>query len=318
MKEHNLRTGIKAAAVPSLIWSLALLGGCLAWSYSSTIVELFEFWLRNEDYSVGMLVPLVALHLVWRKRRELAEISISPAWSGLCLLAAAEAGRLFGVRMGLESAQRYSLVLAIAGLVLLATGKRMFWHLRWVLLLLVLMVPLPFRVHEAVAMPLQNAATTMTVFGLETAGFYVVREGNVLRINDTTIVAVTEACSGLRMLTAFVIVAAVLAFMANCATWQRAALVILSVPIAVLSNGLRGFATAYLMCYSKSESLTENIHDIAGWAMMPLALLLSLGALRLMKTLDAASSTGSVSKQVANKIPHRRMKVARYRARSSV
>lgn len=282
-------------AIRSWFWPVVLLGGGLIWSYASTILDLFKFWQQNEDYSAGMLIPPFVLVLVWRKRRELAEIPARPAWSGLGLLAVAEIARLFGLYFGSGSAERYALVLSIFGLVLLAAGSRIFRCLRWVLLVLVLMVPLPFRVHEAVAIPLQNAASTMTVFGLETAGMYVVREGNVLRVNDTTVVAVTEACSGLRMLTSFVVVAVVLASVVKGPKWRRAALVFLSVPIAVVSNGLRGFVTAYLMCHTGSVTLNQGIHDVAGWAMMPLALLLYLGALRLMNALFAASGSRTTS-----------------------
>lgn len=258
---------------------------CLTWSYWSTITELVVFWFRNEDYSIGMLVLPVAAYLIWRRREELAKVPIRPCLAGFGVLAFAEAVRLLGLYFGIGSGDRYALVICIAGLTLLFVGPAMTRRLAWVLVFLLLMVPLPARIHEAIALPLQDAATSATVFGLETFGFFVVREGNVLRLDEQTTVAVTEACSGLRMMTAFVFIAAVLAFVVERPRWQRATLLALSIPVAVASNGLRGFVTAALTHYSGSTVVRQGIHDIAGWAMMPLALAMSIGLLKLMDVL---------------------------------
>lgn len=279
-----------AAAVESglpgrgaLLGSLALLAACLVWSYWPTIRELVEFWGRSEDYSVGALVPLVAVGLVVRDWAALRRVPVQPCIWGLLMLAGAEGLRLGGEYFGVGSGARYALVVAISGVVLLAAGPALLWRLRWILVFMLLMVPWPARIHEAVAIPLQGAATHGTVFGLELLGYFVIREGHVIRLEDQTAVAVTEACSGLRMLTAFIFVAAVLAFLVDRPRWQRVALLLSSIPIAVVSNALRGVATAMFMFYVRDERLGELFHDAAGLAMMPLALLMSWGLMALMK-----------------------------------
>lgn len=273
---------------------LLALGGmllcCLLWSHWRTLGDLISFWSRNEDYSVGMLVPFVAIWLVWRKRVQLRAIQPAPDWVALSLLSLSECTRLFGLYFGIGSGERVAFVMSIAGLVWLVLGRQIFWRLRWVFVFLLLMVPFPARLHEIVALPLQRAATSMTVFGLELAGFFVVREGNVLRLDESTTVAVTEACSGLRMLTAFLFVAAVLAFLIERPRWERILLVLLGIPIAVFSNGVRGFVTACFMHYAGSELVSQGFHDMAGWAMMPLALLMFLGAVRLFDIIAPAGS----------------------------
>ena len=62
-----------------LLASVTLVG-CLLWSYWPTLVELRGFWARNQDYSVGQLVPLVALYLVWRERAFLLAKNVRPCW----------------------------------------------------------------------------------------------------------------------------------------------------------------------------------------------------------------------------------------------
>ncbi|MCC6360762.1 MAG: exosortase/archaeosortase family protein [Phycisphaerales bacterium] len=277
----SVPTAIGGTRSISPVWlALGVLAAALAWSYLPTILELNAFWSRNEDYSVGRLVPFVAAFIVWRRRAELAALPLRPAWSGVGLLLAAELLRFAGVWFGSASGERYALVLAIAGLVLLAGGWSLFVRLRWVLLFLVLMIPLPARVHESIAVPLQNAATQMTAFSLELFGYYINREGNIIRMEGGTQIAVTEACSGLRMLSAFVFIAATLAFFVRGPWWRRAILVASSLPIAVLANAIRGFATALFVHYARNPTLNLTFHDFAGLAMMPLALLMLWGVLK--------------------------------------
>lgn len=284
VREHRRRLAISALIVVSL-----------AWSYWQSISDLVVFWISNQDYSIGMLVPPVAIYLVWRRREALARLPVRACAAGFGILIVAEVFRYLGLYFGIGSADRYALVFCLIGMVVLIFGRSIAWNLRWVLVFLFLMVPLPARIHEMVALPLQEAATSATVFGLEVLGFFVVREGNVLRLDESTTVAVTEACSGLRMMTSFVFIAALLAFLIDRPKWQRVVLLLLSIPIAVASNALRGVVTASLMYYSESELARQGIHDIAGWAMMPLALIMSIGILKLMSVLAPPQTSGAAA-----------------------
>jgi exosortase/archaeosortase family protein len=97
--------------------------------------------------------------------------------------------------------------------------------------------------------------------------------------------AVAEACSGLRMLTAFVIVAAFVAYMVKRPRWQKAALLLSSIPIAVACNILRLCVTAALFMLVSAEVGQKFFHDFAGVAMMPAAALLLFAELWLMNML---------------------------------
>ena len=96
---------------------------------------------------------------------------------------------------------------------------------------------------------------------------------------------VAEACSGLRMLTAFVIVAAVLAYVVNRPRWQKLVLIISSIPVAILCNIARVVVTALLFQVAGSDVAEKFFHDFAGWAMMPLAVLILVGELWIMSRL---------------------------------
>jgi exosortase len=276
---HSLRRGL----TPPLA-ALAVLAALL-WSYWSTLRSLYSDWQGDDNYSVGMLVPLAALYLLWQDRRKLAEARVAPCWRGLGLILAAQAARAYGLVFLFESAERYSLVLTIAGLVLLLAGTQVFRRTFWILAFLFLMVPLPGRIHNLISGPLQDLATMGAVATLELVGVSVDREGHVMVLNETTRVAVAEACSGLRMLTAFIVVAAVLAYIINRPRWQKAAVLASSIPIAIVCNLLRLFVTALLFLYASSQTAEVFFHDFAGWTMMPLAILALLGELWIMSKL---------------------------------
>ena len=278
----------------SAMWLLpTLVAGALLWSYWPTACPLWHEWQTDSDYSVGQLVPLAALYLVWQERRALAKCGATPCWWGLGVILVAQAARAFGLMFLYESAERYSLVLTVVGLTLLIAGRQVFWRVRWILAFLFLMVPLPGKIHNLISGPLQSVATTSSVFVLELFGVTVTREGHVMVLNHDTPVAVAEACSGLRMLTAFVIVASILAYVVNRPRWQKTTLVLSSIPIAILCNVVRLVATSVLFMVASNETAERFFHDFAGWTMMPVAVLALVAELWIMSKLVVDAPVGS-------------------------
>jgi exosortase len=285
---HALQVSGSHQMPDNLLWLFSVTLALVAvtvWSYWPTIAALFTEWQRNDDYSAGQLVPLIALFLVWRERKTLSKCLLKPCWWGIALLILALAGRTFGLLFQYESAERYSLVLTTAGLVLMVAGWRVFRSLSWILLFLFLMVPFPGRIHNLISGPLQRMATSGSVFLLEAFGVRVSQQGNVVMLNQNIPMAVAEACSGLRMLTAFVIVAAFLAYMVKRSRRQKAVLLISSIPVAVACNILRLCVTAVLFLFASAEVAKKFFHDFAGLGMMPVAVLLMFGELWLMDKL---------------------------------
>lgn len=264
------------------------------WSYWPTMIELFKEWRGDDDYSAGQLVPWVCLFFIWRQRNALRQCPLVPCWwGGIALLFLAQAGRSYGLLFMFESAERYAMVLTVAGLVLLVAGWRVVRRVSWILLFLFLMVPLPGRVHNLIGGPLQGLATSGSVFVLEAVLPRVSQQGNIVMLDENTPMAVAEACSGLRMLTAFVIVAGFIAYMIKRPRWQKTVLLVSSIPVAVACNIVRIFATALVMLTVSKEVGEAFFHDFAGVVMMPAAVLLMFGEIWLMDRLVLPDSEGS-------------------------
>lgn len=283
-----------------LVLSVLVLVAITLWSYWPVIADLVGAWQTNDDYSAGQLVPLVVAFLVWRERNRLKQCTLTPCWgAGIALLILAQTSRICGFLSFRSSPERYALLLSIAGLLLMVAGRQVFRRLLWVLLFLFLMVPLPGRVDNLISVPLRRMATTGAVFVLEAFGIRVSQQGNVVVLNGNMPLAVVEACSGLRMLTAFVIVAAFIAYMVKRAKWQKAVLLASSIPVAVIGNVIRIVATAILMLYVSSEVADKFFHDFAGYVMMPVAVMLLFAEIWLMDRIILPEPTTEKAKAVS-------------------
>ncbi|HPC94148.1 MAG TPA: exosortase [Sedimentisphaerales bacterium] len=249
------------------------------WSYWPTFMDLYEVWRRNDEYSAGLLVPFLAAYALWVRRRDFEAVSVRPAvWAGILLFLAAQTVRGLGLYLMFGSAERLSVLMSIVAIAVLLLGWAFLRKLAATLVFLCLMLPWPNRVQAALAVPLQSWATTSAVFCLELAGYEVAREGNIITVENTR-VAVAEACNGLRMITAFVVISGLVVLLARRAWWEKLVILISSLPIALFCNTVRLTMTAVAFTFLKGEHVEKLFHDFGGYAMMPLALALVVGEL---------------------------------------
>jgi exosortase len=263
------------------------------WSYWPGIIDLWNVWQRNDEYSSGLLVPFLAIYILWSRRRDIAQCRIGPSLWGLFAFLGAQGIRLFGLFFMYGSAERLSIALSIAALVLLLFGWQLFRKVSTVLLFLCLMLPWPNRIQAALALPLQHWATSSAVFCLEMIGYEVVREGNVIHIGQAS-VAVAEACNGLRMITAFFVIGSLVVLLVKREWWEKLLVLASSLPIALLCNTVRLTITAIAFTMLSGEYWEKIFHDFGGYAMMPLA----LGMVILELWLLTKITTAPTEKQV--------------------
>jgi len=315
MPEVNQSKGLNWALISVGLLLVASTG----WAYWETIVGLFKEWQGNDDYSAGQLVPLVAVFLLWVERERLKVCTLRPCGWGIGIVLLAVVARAFGLLFMFESAERYSLPLVIAGLVLLVAGRQVFRVVSWILLILFLMVPFPGKIHNMISGPLQRLATTGSVFLLEAFGVRVSQQGNVVMLNQSISMSVVEACSGLRMLMAFIIVAAFIAYMVKRSRCQKAILFLSSIPVAVVCNVIRLSVTGMLFLLASTELAEKFFHDFAGLVMMPAAVLLMFGELWLMDMLIVPEKTPQIHEELviqAKKVGGVKVPVAKLKVKS--
>jgi exosortase len=171
---------------------------------------------------------------------------------------------------------RASMIMALGGLTVYRFGVRQLvqWWLPFTLLCL--SIPLPELVTQALALPLQFKASRMGAALLELRGVPVRVAGNVIRLPGHELF-VTEACSGLRSLTALLSIGVLMGALVFRTTIGRILLTALAIPIAILINGLRVFLTGFLVYYVDPALGTGFMHQTEGWLLF-LVSFASLGA----------------------------------------
>lgn len=261
--------------IKGVVMALAM-AGLLGVLYWPVLVGLALQWYLDPNYSHGFLIPVMSAYFVWERRMKLARLTPQPTWWGLGVV-------LFGLLMltigqiGAELfLQRFSLVVVIAGLVLLILGCEVLRVLSFPIVFLIFMIPLPAIVLNAIAFPLQGFAAQTATSCLAALDIPVLREGNIIILARTTL-EVAEACSGIRSLMSLLALGTAYAYFGERMMWKRWVLVATAVPVAIAANAFRVAGTGALAHYFGDEVAQGFYHDFSGWLVFVVAFVLLLG-----------------------------------------
>jgi len=263
------------SSLPSKELSLWLLPICglLLLLYWNICVELGVNWYEDPNYSHGFLVPFLSAYFLWERWGEWKTTPASPSLWGIGFLGVGLCSLLVGLVGAELYTQRGSLIVVLAGLILLLYGWRSLWIVSFPLVFLGFMIPLPAIVVNAVAFPLQLFAAKVASASLFLLGLPVLREGNLIVLPGTTL-EVAEACSGLRSLVSLLALGTVYGYFSQRALWKRWMLVILSIPIAIVANAFRVSGTGILAHFGGAEAAQGFYHTFEGWVVFVVAFLL--------------------------------------------
>ncbi len=236
--------------------------------YRQPIATLLRDWWSDPEAGHGLLLGPLAIVLAWR--RGAAPGSRPQPILGLLLLLGAVVLRYVSGLAAELFTMRLSLLGAAMGLVVFVGGLRQLLHWWLPAVLLLLSVPLPAVVLSSLAFPLQLKASQFGAGLLEWRHVPVAVAGNVIHLPGRSLF-VTEACSGLRSLTALLSLGLLIGALFLKSVPARVLLVLASLPVAMLLNGLRIFLTGFLV-YFVSPALGEGVmHYSEGWAMFVVA-----------------------------------------------
>ncbi|MDB4628045.1 exosortase/archaeosortase family protein [bacterium] len=247
--------------------------------------------LRNATTSPGkayvLLVPVLASYLVWLRRSRLRQYSYGTSFTGLVFILGGWLLFICGAFYDVVVFWHLGGVVAFIGVIVTFTGPRVILLFSPAFLVLLAFAPLPGSVREAIALPLQRLATGVTAVILELFGVDAIRRGNIIEINGK-IVLVGEACNGMRLVMPIALVMYGVVFSIPLRRAARFFLLASSVPVALFCNVLRLIPTS--LAYGFAPRGAEVIHEIGGWLMLPIAVLLLLGLLRFVEWLDVSVS----------------------------
>jgi exosortase len=256
------RTVVRASSSPDLLTQFAV--GAIAFIvlFYQPMTSVASDWWSDPDAGHGLLLAPVAIWLAIRAGIE--PNARAQPWLGGVLLALAVLLRYASELASELFLMRASMIGAIGALTIYYFGVRQVrrWWLPFVLI--VLAIPLPELVTQALALPLQFKASQMGAALLEARHVPVQLSGNIIRIPGQELF-VTEACSGLRSLTALSSMAILIGALFLKSVPGRLAVFALAVPIAIVVNGLRVFLTGFLVYFVNPALGTGFLHATEGW-----------------------------------------------------
>ncbi|HEX6315030.1 MAG TPA: exosortase/archaeosortase family protein [Gemmatimonadaceae bacterium] len=248
--------------------ALALTAIAFAILFAQPFANTAGAWWNDPEAGHGLLLVPLAFYLGWR--RGLAPDHAPNYGAGLGLLAVAVALRYVAALAADPFLSRSAMFLALAALVVFALGFRQVraWWLPATLL--ALSVPLPDAILGSLALPLQLKASSLGAALLSWRGLPVHLDGNVIRLPGHDLF-VTEACSGLRSLTALLSIGVLLGGVLLRSPWTRVAVIALAIPVAVIVNGVRVFITGFLVAFVDPSLADGFTHMTEGWLLFVVA-----------------------------------------------
>lgn len=274
MSRPRVVPGTLRDLAPHLAAALAF--ALLFWDPISTMAR---DWWSNPDAGHGLLLAPLALWLGWK--RGIVDEARSMRVLGGTVLVSAILLRYAGSLAAELFTMRFSVFLAAVGLVLWYAGWKQLRHWWLPTALMFLSIPLPTVVLASLALPLQLQASRMGAALLEWREVPVMLQGNVIRLPGHSLF-VTEACSGLRSLSALIALGVLIGGLWLRSVPARLLIVLAALPVAMVLNGIRVFLTGFLVYFVHPDLGTGFMHVTEGWIIFVAAFLILGGVAWLM------------------------------------
>lgn len=245
------------------------------------------------DWGHTLIVPFISGYFVYLRKDELLAKPFTANWLGLPVVVLGVAfyvASTFGPSWFVlhHNARGLSIGITLFGLSLQLLG----WRATRIMLF-----PLAYwvafgqtvsdRLLQVVTQSMQDWSA-LGAFGLlKLFGVDVERGGNVITVfvnGEPNQLNVAEACSGMRMLVAFLALGVAIAYTGLSVTWQRVALVLSGVPVAIGVNVLRVFTLGILSLWDANFA-SGDFHSFVGLVWLVPALMLYLGIMWFLRNL---------------------------------
>ena len=246
---------------------LILIGGVF-WEW---IVHQVAWAFREpSDWGHTLIIPLASGYFVWIKRELILAKPLRPSWWGLAIMILGIAWYMI-CNLGPSAlahhnirASGFGITLIGIGVLLLGwAGMKYIWFPLFYMLAFFqtvserLMNIVTYRMQDISA---KGAYVFLNLIGIETdlSGnvLTIFKDGNPMQLN------VAEACSGMRMLVAFLALGVAMAYLSLPKLWQQILLVALGIPISIFVNVLRVSSLGILGMFDQNFMSGEFHHMI--------------------------------------------------------
>jgi exosortase len=261
-------------------------------AFYATLTALVGYSLHNSSSSHIILIPFVSFFLLYVERRTVFSISTTGVRLGIGLAIAGLILYWLAVRGPIPQNGSWSLSARAIAVILVWVAGFLFFYgtaaLRpgaFALLFLLLMVPVPDEILNWIINALQKGSTEIAYRIFQAVGTPVLRHGFQLSVPGVTI-EVAEECSSIRSSMALFITCLLAAHLYLRTGWKKWVLVLLSLPLSLVKNGIRVATLTLLSIYVDPGFLTGSLHRQGGFVFFFLALLMLLPVFLWMERSD--------------------------------
>ncbi|MHC4130380.1 MAG: exosortase/archaeosortase family protein [Planctomycetota bacterium] len=260
---------------------IIILGCLLFFLFHQEISGIIRRWQTDPSWSHGFLIPLFSLYFLNQHKKEILSFQPKPNYLGLFFLIFALVFYVFNAVQFQRGYFRPITFIASLGAIVLFLGGWKLVRYSWLpICFLIFAVPLPDRIYRQITIPMRQWAAAVAsvllnlVKDLEATAngvvIDVIYKGQPLKPS----LDVAEACSGMRLLMAFLALGVAMAYLHYRPVWQRIILLVMTVPIAILCNIVRVTITGFIYVLLDPKYAQGIYHDLLGFGMLPLAFIL--------------------------------------------
>jgi exosortase len=296
-------SAVSSASRPTPQWlgpvigATALLAIC-GWLFWDFVAKQIRYAVTQQaDWGHTLVIPFIAGYFVYIQRDRLLATPFKTTWFGLAIMVigvglymACAAGPL---ALRHHNTQGVSVAITITGLTLLFCG----WNaMRWLAFPLAYLFVFSQTISERLLHTVTFFMQDITARGsaiLLSLFLDVDRLGNTIYIAQgakSVPLNIAEACSGMRMLMAFLALGTAMAYTGLPFWWQRALLVAMGVPTAIFVNILR-VCTLGVLTLADAGYAAGDFHSFIGLLWLLPAFAIYLGLMWIIRRLVIEEDT---------------------------
>jgi len=291
MKSADSERVAGARITPGLDTGTYLMLGGLTAMFGPTLYRLLNHGLwSNEEHSHGPLILAICIWLIWDRWRACAAagtLASQPPGHAWQLLVAGVLSYVVGRVLGIIYLELGALIPVLAAIVLISRGPQMLHALRFPLLYMIFMIPIPGLVADPIGQALKAGVSYVADNLLFSAGYPIARSGVTLQLAQYQLL-VADACAGMRTLFMLEALGVLYLELVRYSSWLRnIALAVLIVPISFIANVGRVIILC-LLTYHFGDSVGQGfMHGFAGIALFLLGLAMMIGTDSLLRLASA-------------------------------
>ncbi len=249
--------------------------------YWYELQELVHTWKTDPSWTHGFLIPLFSLYLIHQKRNEIFAIPARTSYFALFGLIFFILLYIFNtVQLRFAYGGPLIMLASLGAIVLFFNGWKRLKYLWMPVCYLFFAIPIPTRIYRELTYPLRTLASYSSAAILSLIPHVEATASNIVitvlykgkAIESALNVA--EACSGMRLLMAFVALGVAMAYLHERPMWQRFILLLSTVPIAIACNIVRVTITGSIYIFGNPKYAKGIYHDGLGLLMIGLAFIM--------------------------------------------